>query len=152
MTSSTDENFISSWVNRYVNPFLERHFELRLDLTRSSVPNNTRRLIFPSKLTDKEVEKLFPSKKYVPKGKKRRFSVCSLEKEDKEVNCCIECCICLGSIVEGCKIRTLRCNHFYHSECISSWLQVNATCPLCRKKSFNDKQGAITSLRRSFTV
>ena len=147
------ENFISSWVNRYINPFLERHFELRIDFSSatSRIPSTARKVVFPSSLTKTEVDKLFPEKRYkLNKNVKRRFSVCSVDSDVHSSN--NECCICLGNIAEGCKIRTLRCQHFYHSECISRWLQVNATCPLCRKNSFRGKQGVLTSLRRSFTV
>ncbi|GAB2295634.1 hypothetical protein Dimus_029789 [Dionaea muscipula] len=43
-----------------------------------------------------------------------------------------ECCICLAQYVEGAEICTLPCNHHYHYQCISKWLRINATCPLCK--------------------
>ncbi|KAK4770853.1 hypothetical protein SAY87_031385 [Trapa incisa] len=43
-----------------------------------------------------------------------------------------ECCICLSLYVNGEELRTLPCNHHFHCDCISTWLQINATCPLCK--------------------
>lgn len=43
-----------------------------------------------------------------------------------------ECCICLSSYVDGEELRTLPCNHHFHCGCISRWLQINSTCPLCK--------------------
>ncbi|CAI9769497.1 unnamed protein product [Fraxinus pennsylvanica] len=43
------------------------------------------------------------------------------------------CSICL---LEYCAKDTLRCipecNHCFHAACVDEWLQVNASCPLCR--------------------
>ncbi|KAL8162928.1 hypothetical protein V2J09_014417 [Rumex salicifolius] len=43
-----------------------------------------------------------------------------------------ECCICLTQYVEGAELCTLPCNHHFHHNCISKWLRINATCPLCK--------------------
>ncbi|KAL5546891.1 hypothetical protein UlMin_006578 [Ulmus minor] len=43
-----------------------------------------------------------------------------------------ECCICLSRYVEGAELYTLPCNHHFHCGCISKWLRINATCPLCK--------------------
>ncbi|KAH7556859.1 hypothetical protein ACOSP7_026137 [Xanthoceras sorbifolium] len=43
-----------------------------------------------------------------------------------------DCCICLSSYVEGAELYTLPCNHHFHCGCISKWLRINATCPLCK--------------------
>ncbi|KAF8043718.1 hypothetical protein BT93_A1896 [Corymbia citriodora subsp. variegata] len=43
-----------------------------------------------------------------------------------------ECCICLSSYVDGAELYTLPCNHHFHCSCISKWLLINATCPLCK--------------------
>ncbi|KNA26007.1 hypothetical protein SOVF_000540 [Spinacia oleracea] len=43
-----------------------------------------------------------------------------------------ECCICLSRYVEGVELCTLPCNHNFHHGCISRWLRINATCPLCK--------------------
>ncbi|OIR59192.1 MAG: ubiquitin-protein ligase E3 [Amphiamblys sp. WSBS2006] len=49
------------------------------------------------------------------------------------------CHICLADYEEREKIRILPCKHFYHRECIDSWLRRHQkTCPLCRKPAVDD--------------
>ncbi|XP_076882990.1 RING-H2 finger protein ATL66-like [Bidens hawaiensis] len=44
-----------------------------------------------------------------------------------------ECCICLGVIEEGEKVKVLpSCCHGYHCECIDKWLTTHSSCPICR--------------------
>ncbi|KAA8517843.1 hypothetical protein F0562_015317 [Nyssa sinensis] len=43
-----------------------------------------------------------------------------------------ECCICLYRYVDGAELCSLPCNHHFHYGCISKWLRINATCPLCK--------------------
>lgn len=43
-----------------------------------------------------------------------------------------ECCICLYKYVDGAELCVLPCNHHFHNGCISKWLRINATCPLCK--------------------
>lgn len=43
-----------------------------------------------------------------------------------------ECCICLCAYDDGSELRELPCSHHYHCQCIDKWLQMNATCPLCK--------------------
>lgn len=42
-----------------------------------------------------------------------------------------ECSICLEKI--NSELVTLECGHSYHQECISKWLDIETTCPYCRK-------------------
>ncbi|GKV29005.1 hypothetical protein SLEP1_g37988 [Rubroshorea leprosula] len=49
-----------------------------------------------------------------------------------------ECCICLSQYLEGAELHILPCNHHFHSQCVSKWLRINATCPLCK---FNIQRG-----------
>jgi hypothetical protein len=30
------------------------------------------------------------------------------------------------------KVKDLKCNHNFHSKCISDWLKINKSCPLCK--------------------
>jgi len=49
-----------------------------------------------------------------------------------------ECSICLDKLDKN--IFILKCNHKFHKECLSRWLNVNPSCPLCRsiiKTEFN---------------
>lgn len=44
------------------------------------------------------------------------------------------CSICLGEYQPQDVLRSIPdCNHYFHANCIDSWLHMNATCPLCRK-------------------
>ncbi|XP_047080311.1 RING-H2 finger protein ATL1-like [Lolium rigidum] len=44
-----------------------------------------------------------------------------------------ECAVCLGEFQEEERIKLLpSCLHVFHAECIDTWLQGNANCPLCR--------------------
>lgn len=42
-----------------------------------------------------------------------------------------ECSICLE--INNYKIITTNCNHEFHEECLSKWIKISKTCPLCRK-------------------
>ncbi|KAJ1426237.1 hypothetical protein B484DRAFT_450806 [Ochromonadaceae sp. CCMP2298] len=42
------------------------------------------------------------------------------------------CTICLGPYEEGEAVRTVRCLHRFHRDCIDPWLRANATCPICK--------------------
>lgn len=45
------------------------------------------------------------------------------------------CCICLSGISpEPCATFDC-CEHTFHSECLSRWVQVEALCPLCRREA-----------------
>ncbi|KAG8375515.1 hypothetical protein BUALT_Bualt10G0107800 [Buddleja alternifolia] len=42
------------------------------------------------------------------------------------------CCICLAKYVNNDELRELPCSHFFHKECVDKWLNINASCPLCK--------------------
>lgn len=43
-----------------------------------------------------------------------------------------ECVICLSDIVIDETQVVLSCNHYFHEECIITWLDRNNSCPVCR--------------------
>ncbi|AQK55156.1 E3 ubiquitin protein ligase RIE1 [Zea mays] len=43
-----------------------------------------------------------------------------------------ECCVCLSSYEDGAELSALPCRHHFHWSCITTWLRMNATCPLCK--------------------
>ncbi|KAL1826486.1 hypothetical protein DCAR_0205581 [Daucus carota subsp. sativus] len=47
--------------------------------------------------------------------------------------CDATCAICLSEYKPSETLRTIpECNHYFHSDCIDEWLQLNTTCPVCR--------------------
>jgi len=42
------------------------------------------------------------------------------------------CPVCLNDFAKGDSLKSLPCVHFYHKDCIDSWLLVGHTCPLCK--------------------
>eukprot|EP00127_Corallochytrium_limacisporum_P003325 Clim_evm14s148 gene=Clim_evmTU14s148 len=43
-----------------------------------------------------------------------------------------ECPVCRDTFELQARLRHLPCQHFFHFECIKSWLIVHGTCPVCR--------------------
>lgn len=43
-----------------------------------------------------------------------------------------ECSVCLMDFEAGSKLRVMPCSHYFHEQCIFSWLRLNHVCPLCR--------------------
>ena len=42
------------------------------------------------------------------------------------------CCICLDN--NNTDMMTTKCNHHMHKNCLTKWLNVNCSCPMCRTK------------------
>ncbi|CAD8112053.1 unnamed protein product [Paramecium primaurelia] len=42
------------------------------------------------------------------------------------------CSICLQEINERKLIKILKCNHYFHDDCIKEWVLRKAECPTCR--------------------
>lgn len=43
-----------------------------------------------------------------------------------------ECPVCQDDFTEGLELLKLPCDHTFHPTCITSWLKINGTCPVCR--------------------
>lgn len=41
------------------------------------------------------------------------------------------CCICLNGIISNDMMIT-KCNHHIHTSCLTRWLNINCSCPMCR--------------------
>lgn len=53
------------------------------------------------------------------------------------------CSICLSSLK---KARLLPCNHKFHPRCIQQWIEIDNSCPLCRKPIEDDGEMFIKNL------
>lgn len=52
----------------------------------------------------------------------------------------LECAICISELVEGEIVRVLPiCKHFFHVECIDTWLGTHSSCPMCRAHPEQEK-------------
>lgn len=60
-----------------------------------------------------------------------------------------ECSICMESVEVGTEVAILPCKHWFHFECIKSWLSEHDTCPHCRKPITPDDEQTNRSARPS---
>lgn len=44
-----------------------------------------------------------------------------------------QCVICCEDLAQGDEVRTLRCGHIYHKDCIDVWLRRSRLCCLCKQ-------------------
>lgn len=51
-----------------------------------------------------------------------------------------ECSICMDNVEIGTEVAHLPCTHWFHYECIESWLKEHDTCPHCRKPITPEEQ------------
>ena len=58
----------------------------------------------------------------------------TIKADKKHISFCV---ICIEDIKEGDEIMILKCpsNHFFHGNCIKSWLLVKTICPMCRSEN-----------------
>ena len=59
-----------------------------------------------------------------------------------------ECSICLCEFEKGEAITKLRCDHSFHKDCVTSWLKLNRTCPICRKDAITGAAADVGSRGR----
>ena len=101
--------------------------------------------IFPNKIQDitkcvecNNIWEIESNIRYFEKDKKYDFSKCDSCKfndfiRKKTLKTFDKCSICLNEIYED-DLKTTKCNHNFHLECIETWLVSNRKCPLCREK------------------
>lgn len=54
--------------------------------------------------------------------------------EDDDESNLMTCMICMDEAMIGSYLTRMPCSHVYHFDCISQWLHINHTCPICRFK------------------
>ena len=56
-----------------------------------------------------------------------------LTEAQKETDNQLSCRVCMCDFVEGENLRTTRCLHLFHKQCIDKWLtEETGTCPICK--------------------
>jgi hypothetical protein len=77
-----------------------------------------------------------PSRSYIPKFQiitevyyEIKINSVNIRKFKNE-----ECCICCCHFQINDYRKYLQCNHFFHSNCINNWFEINASCPICRRQ------------------
>lgn len=48
----------------------------------------------------------------------------------------LQCPVCQDDVKVGEKVAVLPCDHAFHKECISPWLERDRTCPTCRREVY----------------
>nr|GEX48940.1 UDP-glycosyltransferase 83A1-like [Tanacetum cinerariifolium] len=51
-----------------------------------------------------------------------------------------ECVICMEDWGVGDVVKEMPCQHKFHGGCVEKWLQIHATCPLCRCKMVKENE------------
>ena len=44
-----------------------------------------------------------------------------------------DCIICFMELMEEASTLVLKCGHKFHESCLTEWLRINPTCPMCRR-------------------
>ena len=71
--------------------------------------------------------------KYKNRKRRRIYNFDPLfKKKGKKDDVIRNCIICYDNI-EFKKLVILRCDHYYHKECIKKWLRIHMVCPICRE-------------------
>ncbi|KAG9131321.1 hypothetical protein Leryth_006169 [Lithospermum erythrorhizon] len=66
-------------------------------------------------------------------NEQKELNVLASQKDENEaLSKDLACCVCLTEFEDDEEMRELPCLHFFHVECIDTWLKINATCPLCK--------------------
>jgi hypothetical protein len=64
-----------------------------------------------------------------------------------------QCEVCQVAYKDDDQVMLLPCSHFFHTECISRWLNTNVTCPVCRFQLCEPKPAEnIVTIRRTTTI
>lgn len=65
--------------------------------------------------------------------KERIVEIPTVSVTEEQVSQKLQCSVCWEDFQLGEPVRSLPCCHVYHEACICPWLELHATCPICRK-------------------
>ncbi|XP_044738361.1 E3 ubiquitin-protein ligase RNF126-like isoform X3 [Chrysoperla carnea] len=68
-----------------------------------------------------------------PMPKERIIEIPVVPVTSDQVKSKLQCSVCWEDFQIGEPVRSLPCQHVYHDACICPWLELHATCPICRK-------------------
>ena len=108
------DNFASNFISNFINPMTRIVFINNMQNQHQGNPPAAQTAI--DKLKHFKMEKKY------------------CKKDDKDPNKLEfpECSICLTEVNEGQDTILLPCGHMFHDECVTKWLKIHNTCPLCR--------------------
>ena len=108
------DNFASNFISNFINPMT--------------------RIVFINNMQNQHQGNPPASQTAIDKCKHFKMEKKYCKKNDKEPNKLEypECSICLMEINEGIDTILLPCGHMFHDNCVTKWLKIHNTCPLCR--------------------
>lgn len=107
------DNFASNFASNFINPF--------------------QRIVFIQSMQNQQPQGTPPASKEVIKNLKRFKMNEEYCKKDEKSN--LEyptCSVCLTELSKGDETVLIPCGHLYHDQCITKWLDMHNTCPVCR--------------------
>ena len=84
------------------------------------------------------------NKKYKPKKENKKYDIKKNSLIDQietikyniDDTTFFQCGICMDTFAENEKVKKLPCDHIFHTECMSQWIQAQKTCPFCAQAIF----------------
>jgi len=108
------DNFASNFISNFINPMTRIVFINAMQNQHQGNPPASQTAI--DKLKRFKMEKKY----------------CKQTEQDPNKLEFPECSICLMVVNEGEDTILLPCGHMFHDKCVTQWLKIHNTCPLCR--------------------
>lgn len=77
-----------------------------------------------------------------PLPREQISAIPSVPVTEEQAGANISCSICWENFLLGENVSRLECEHEFHTACISPWLQLHATCPICRRSLLPESAAA----------
>jgi len=68
-------------------------------------------------------------------------SIPKVKVTQSQVDANLQCSVCWDDFKLDEEVRQLKCDHYFHEDCIIPWLELHNTCPICRKEQ-EDETGS----------